>query len=166
MTTPTLPDGYSASQVSPGLWIGPAPPVDYGFHGFHALVLAAAEVQPMAMAYQGRIWRVRLFDVMSQSLTHTNSAIRAGRAVASALQRHEHVLVTCYAGQNRSALIAGLALLQTYSELDGYGAIELIRGNHSPQALSNPAFCQTLIEYGKRLGRHRGQRRSLGSVGG
>ena len=73
---------------------------------------------------------------------------RASDAVADCLRRGECVLVTCQAGINRSALVAGLALVKAYG-YSGALALSEIRANRrntTHVALCNGVFADYLVE--------------------
>ncbi len=74
-------------------------------------------------------------------------AIGAGQKVAKWLGRGETVLSTCWMGRNRSALVAGLALLTAHPKLRVHEAISLIRAARGAEALSNPQFVDLLNRY-------------------
>lgn len=150
MMTPDLPSYYVASNVHPYLWIGPCPPIDHELAGFSAVVLCASEYQPPALSFLGHIWRVRLEDwEVPLSPSHARDVARAGRAIAKQVSQGNHVLVTCFAGLNRSGLVLGTALIELGFDADE--AIRLIRTNHSELALNNRVFCSHLQFYGKGL---------------
>jgi len=56
--------------------------------------------------------------------------------------RGERVLVTCWQGRNRSALVAALALY-LLSGADGGGILRHIQGRR-PGALTNPVFAHAV----------------------
>ena len=71
---------------------------------------------------------------------------RASDAVATCLRRGERVLVTCQAGINRSALVAGLAMVKAYGYA-GDQALRAVRANRrnaTHVALCNPTFAEYL----------------------
>lgn len=70
----------------------------------------------------------------------------AARLVAKHQKKGQTVLVTCYAGQNRSGLVAALALMTL--GMGARPAIERIRAARGPQALSNPSFVNMIQNFG------------------
>lgn len=137
------------SNIARRLWIGAAPPFDRHIPEFDVLVLCAAELQPMAVGFQGSIIRCPIPDsVLSQR--ETNRALVTGRTVAGCLLSGRRVLVTCAAGRNRSALIAGLAL-GLATRMTPSAIVALIRMRRSSECLSNPYFVEVMTTYLKRL---------------
>lgn len=130
-----------ASNISPKLWIGSRPPVDRDMPAFDVVVLCAVEFQP-EIAFHGTVIRCPLNDAQL-SLTELSYAVGASRAVAGALAGDKRVLVTCYAGLNRSALVASLALGQL-TTLSADDIMALIRTRRNSSALSNPYFQDVL----------------------
>lgn len=106
---------------------------------FDVVVLAAVEYQPVMTGYE--VLRVPLEDRFPpgpppDAYTRTLVAETAAR-IARRVRSGRRVLVTCYAGRNRSGLIAGLALTQL--GVPGLQAATLIRllrdGLHNPYFL-------------------------------
>jgi protein-tyrosine phosphatase len=71
---------------------------------------------------------------------------RASNAVAGYLRRGKRVLVTCQAGINRSALVAGLAMVKAYGYTGEHALREVQANRRSADhlALCNPAFAEYL----------------------
>lgn len=136
----------SAIVRRPGwsLWVGGKPPLDREIP-FDTLVLCAREVQPERLGFSKQVIRVPLPD-SSLSSYELRRALAGGQQVAAALAGRRRVLVTCYAGLNRSALVASLALgLVTRMEPDQI--IELMRTRRSPDALHNPHFVEYIRKF-------------------
>lgn len=134
-----------ASSVARRLWIGAAPPFDRDLPDFDVLVLTALEHQPTEPAFHGVVVRCPLVDgpLAPPEITR---ALTCGKSVAKALADGRRVLVTCHAGRNRSALVAGLGLgLVTRMTADQI--VELIRARRRQDALSNPYFVKILKTY-------------------
>lgn len=136
----------SASRIlkHPELWIGA-----YPWAGLHlrrqwdVLVLCAAELQPPSSAYPDVEVLHCPFDDGRLTRDEAARAEACARDVASRLLRGQRVLVTCAAGINRSALVAGLAV-KRLSGLAGARVVEMIR-NGRPGALANPDFERYLL---------------------
>jgi protein-tyrosine phosphatase len=128
---------YKADEVIPGLWQGSAPN-DADVRGrFAMVVLAAHEWQPTL--HVSMVLRVPFEDGLL-SKRETQMVTKASELVVEALKRGDPVLVTCFAGLNRSGLITALALRRLgYSPSD---AIDLVRRARGEYALSNPSFVQ------------------------
>lgn len=126
-----------ASNITPRLWIGGAPPADADLPAFDVLVLCAEEYQPQ-VSFRGRVIRCPIPDAQlaDHQLAHV---LMVARAVAAAVSAGGRVLVTCKAGLNRSALVTALALsLLTRRSADEL--VALIRSRRSRNALGNPHF--------------------------
>lgn len=152
---------YEATQVSPRLWVGPAPPTDRDLPDLDIVVLAAQEVQPELACYHGGVMRCPLPDA-ELNLAQVRHVAVCGVAVAHAIGNGRRVLVTCRAGLNRSSLVAGIALGQL-TTMPADKIIEVIRSRRGPAALSNPSFVELL----RRLvgdGRPRARRRRVARV--
>lgn len=95
------------------LWIGGRPECGrlVGEKGFDLLVLCAEEYQPPAWAFHGVDVHHAPFDDKEGLSTAEEMIVnRAVGRVVEALKRSERVIVTCFAGKNRSALVCGKAL--------------------------------------------------------
>lgn len=136
-----------ASNIVRRLWVGSVPPFDRDLPEFDVLVLCAREIQPERIAFGKQVLRVPLPDA---TLTDGElaTAMDGARSTARALREGRRVLVTCQAGLNRSALVAGLAL-RMITKLDGMDVIELMRTRRAPAALHNAAFAQYLIRFAR-----------------
>lgn len=108
--------------------------------GFDAVVRCAAELPNL----------YPLEDVPRITGTQLVLFLRAAQDVAARLKDGEKVLVTCAAGINRSALVAGLAMVMHF-QIDGAKAYSTIRkARKCPdggQALRNTGFANFLIGY-------------------
>ena len=128
------------SEVAPGLYVGSKPA--HGRHPYDVIVLAAEEYQPHATRFPGsEVIYMPLDDAPWRHMRpdEISGAVRTGEAVARHLRAGRRVLVTCAAGLNRSALVAGLAM----HDVNGMGADEIIarlRRARGEWALSNPNF--------------------------
>jgi protein-tyrosine phosphatase len=111
---------------------------------FDTVVLAAAEYQPDLPGYA--VIRVPLEDRFPPNPPpdlFTRHAIReAARTIAREVRHGRRVLVTCWAGRNRSGVLAGLALCEL--GVPGMRAASLIRLLRAG-ALSNPYFLRMVV---------------------
>jgi protein-tyrosine phosphatase len=132
-----------SSEIVPGLRVGsaPAPRPRTG-----TIILCAQEYQPLANWFPGAaVLHAPFDDDSSRPMTtkEVTTAVQAGQAVARQLRAGGKVLVTCFAGLNRSALVAGLALIE-WRRLSPNAVIMLIRAARGPNALSNVRFIELL----------------------
>lgn len=133
-------------EIHPGLWLG-ALPVQ-GAHvaeaQFSLLVLCAREYQPAAELFPGvRVIHAPNLDTGDPpSRQQLKAAWYAAKVVTHALRANEKVLVTCWGGVNRSALVTGIALHQ-YLGISGLDACAMIRKGR-PGTLTNTEFVKCL----------------------
>ncbi len=135
-----------ASNITRRLWVGGKPPFDRDLP-FDLLVLCAQELQPEHVALQPPKFVLRV-PLPDSTLTRheLRRALLGGQAVARALTQGQRVLVTCYAGLNRSALVASLGIgLVTRMKPDEI--IELMRSRRSELALSNEHFVDVIRRF-------------------
>ena len=137
------PAPLDASQIYKRLWIGSAPPLDRDLPEFDVLFLCAVEVQPAALAFSREVVRVPIRDCRDLTPYELQRALIGGKQVAEQLRAGRRVLVTCYAGLNRSSLVAmlGLGLVTRMTPLE---LVDLVRERRSPAALGNPHFVEVL----------------------
>jgi protein-tyrosine phosphatase len=112
-------------------------------------VLCAKEYQPPSHAYPGlTVIRIPLVDDHIHPLSDVDGAlvISNARTIARYLESGACVLATCWAGMNRSALLAALSM-QLAFDMDADEAITQIRETRSPNALSNPRFEQFIRRF-------------------
>ena len=76
----------------------------------------------------------------------TQIASEAAQRVAAMVKNGQHVLVTCWAGLNRSGLISALALIHFGFSADD--AIEVVRKGRSKHALCNSTFVDIVKSVG------------------
>jgi protein-tyrosine phosphatase len=74
-------------------------------------------------------------------------AVAAAGRVISWISSGKKVLVTCYAGRNRSGLITAIALCKGPNPVRVGTAIGMIREARGPAALNNEHFVRFLKEY-------------------
>lgn len=140
-------ESLDASSISRRLWVGAEPPFDRDLPQFQVLVLCSDAIQPPSsdIAFRGTVVRCPMPDA-ALSPDEVTRALDGGRAVGRALASGKTVLVTCFAGRNRSALVAGLGLgLVTRMTADQI--VELIRARRNPGCLNNPFFVKLLKTY-------------------
>jgi len=139
------PLGIDATRLVKGLWIGSKPELGRAVaeSGFDLLVLCAEEYQPPSWQFPGvKVIHAPFDDNETGPLPHEKEiAKKASARVADALRQGSNVLVTCYAGRNRSGLVCGLALAS--NGLDPVRAIHLIQGRRA-KSLSNQQFVDLL----------------------
>lgn len=138
-----VPITIDASNVVPKLWVGGKPPVDRTLPMFTMVVLAAQEYQPDPVPWTGRVVRARLDD-HDPTPNEILTAVTSARQVAEEMRRGGRVLVTCYAGLNRSAWVASMAILMTRPKATPSAVIGVMRRRRSHLALSNPHFERAL----------------------
>ena len=136
------PLGIDVTHLTESLWIGSKPKTGrvVADSGFDLLVLCAEEYQPPARAFPGVEVIHAPFDDNDQYGPLPNEkkiAKHAASQVASSLRDGRNVLVTCYAGRNRSGLVCGLALVE--NGLDPIQTLQLIWARRD-FALTNQRF--------------------------
>lgn len=135
-----------AHEILPNLWQGSAPPLggELAARGFRALVLCAKEHQPPAARFPGVAVCHAPNDDTGRPPTREELAIAAtaARWVAEHVVRAAPVLVTCWAGRNRSGLVSALALQLLTGEAGAACARRVQRCR--PNALTNRAFVRVL----------------------
>jgi protein-tyrosine phosphatase len=86
------------------------------------------------------------------------TALKAAAAAAKHWRSGDRILVTCYAGMNRSALVAALTVLQVCPTVSAADIIKRIRTRrrvpghlqgHVAHALFNQAFVRVIEEAGR-----------------
>lgn len=143
---------FEAHIVAPNLSVGSVPPFDLKDRGYGVVVLCAEERQHI----QTDIFTVRLplldTELPNSQRVSTEQLVRVVGELAELRKKH-HVLVTCYAGKNRSAMVAALVLVK--GGWTANGAIDRIRKARKLHpslgiALSNKRFVQSVRAYGRR----------------
>lgn len=133
---------YRAHKIAPNLFQGGLPPPGDGLKqaGVDVLVLCAAGFQD-ASAYEGI--EVILAPGDDDSRPHRLARFidgwkDAARVVVDRVKEGKNVLVTCYAGQNRSGLVVALAM----RELTGKKGSDIVQHIQTsrPLALNNLTF--------------------------
>jgi hypothetical protein len=128
-------------KVKDNLWIGSAPPVgDEVGRYFDCLALCAREYQPRDCFVSVKTVYAKLDDCgLPMTSQEVNEAVHAAIQVIDWLSKGLQVLVTCFAGRNRSGLVCALALMYGPGKLTANQAIELIKSVRD-QALTNSDF--------------------------
>ncbi len=137
-----------ASNVATRLWVGSEPPFDIDLPDFDMMVLCAQEIQPPLVAFHGEIVRCPIPD-SALDIRQITRAVLVAKAVGDALLSGKRVLVTCAAGLNRSALVAGLALARA-SRMTADEIVQRMRTRRDPKALFNTHFQDILRRLVKR----------------
>jgi protein-tyrosine phosphatase len=97
-------------EVAPDLWVG-SKPFPGQYYAFDVIVLCASDYQPEAEHFPGvAVIHAPFDDTPFPTDADVTMAMRAAHTVIKHLQAGKRVLVTCWAGQNRSALVAALAM--------------------------------------------------------
>lgn len=141
--------GLDVTQIVPGLWMGSKPETGHAVSkaGFGLLVLCADQYQPPASHFPGvKVIHAPLDDSDIRLRPHDEATARAAaKRVADAMRTGSEVLVTCWAGRNRSGLVACLALLDHAH--DPIWGVRHIRERRAG-ALTNESFVDLLTKSG------------------
>jgi protein-tyrosine phosphatase len=129
------------------LWQGakPAQGWDLAHNGFQAVVLCAPDYQPPSAAFHNvAVIRCPFEDNPEAPPTDAEVAMvdRVAKQVALRVRRGEKVLVSCFAGLNRSGLVTAKALYRL-TGWDGRTLVQYIRSRR-PVAFSNRFFVELL----------------------
>jgi protein-tyrosine phosphatase len=145
---------FEANKIHDNLWQGSYPPVGnhVGDAGFDLLVLCAEEYQPPGRKFPDvDVWHAPFQDNSFQppSRTTLEVAMAAAEKAAGYARENRNVLITCWAGINRSSLVTALTLHKLLG-LKGSDLIKLIQLQR-PGTLSNERFCECLQRLDSRL---------------
>lgn len=143
-----------AHEIIPNLWQGAHPPEQEELRelGFEVCVFCAAEWQRPSHLFPG----VECVYAPNQdsyirkpTRGELNIAVKAAQKVAEDVTKGKRVLVTCWAGRNRSGLVVGLSL-HFLLGLDGNECIRLVQTRRLSDglALENPGFRHVLRRLG------------------
>lgn len=118
------------------------------FEEFDIIVLCAQEWQPKLEFPPNNKAKYAISVPFDDNLRPISNRVKAAVASASDTIAEEHkngrrVLVTCFAGRNRSGLVTGLTLMKRFG-LTGESAIAEIKARRGDQALTNPVFTNYL----------------------
>jgi protein-tyrosine phosphatase len=130
--------GFSYLTADHRLAQGSAPPPGVRLP-FEVVVLAAEEYQPELPGFT--VLRVPLDDGPPPDKATRLRIREAARRVGAYVQGGQRVLVTCFAGRNRSGVIAGLALRQ----LGVPGDVAARRIRQLRDGLTNPYFYAMVV---------------------
>ncbi len=110
--------------------------------GFDTVVFCAMEAQPtLTDVIELTPTEVLAFPFDDADLTdvHLQNAMAMARRVAERVSQGKNVLVTCFAGRNRSGLVVALAL-HMLTGRSGDDIVERIRQKRGVDALTNKDF--------------------------
>jgi hypothetical protein len=134
-----------AHRVDSKLYVGSYPEDERVCRSFDVIVLCAQELQRLSFECHGITIRVPLDDDKLSS-TDVSRVLKAAKAINGLRLQGKRVLVTCAAGVNRSALVAGVAMVKTGLAPDD--VIVTIRRLRKPSIgmtpLGNPYFVDLL----------------------
>lgn len=141
----TGPRNFEASRVAPKLWVGSYP-------GEGPEMLRRAQEVGFDRVIRVAMELPHEYPLDDRELDADGAlvALKAAAEVARELKAGRRVLVTCQAGINRSALVAGLAMVMRFG-WSGREAVARIRRARRPadgsQALRNKSFAYFLASY-------------------
>jgi hypothetical protein len=135
--------GIDAHEMMEDLWQGSLP-VEGSYLaslGFKVLVLCAEEHQPPADRFPGlQVIHAPFDDADYRAITPYELGVVKGAVdgVVASMHQGLPVLVTCYAGRNRSGLVTALAIHQ----LSGRSGVDIVKTikRKRPLALTNLGF--------------------------
>lgn len=141
------PNQLDANEIAPNLWQGSCPPEGPTLRSqaFDVLVLCAEEYQPPTETFFGvRVIHVPFDDDFEEppSEPTLQRIFRTAWFLTSELRKGRKVLVTCWAGHNRSGFVVGMTLHHLLG-MTGQQAIQTIQRRRKG-ALSNPIFRELL----------------------
>lgn len=97
------------TKLTERLYIGSAP--EYPTDDFDVIVLCAEEYQPPSRHFRGLVLRVPLNDSNATFPPETFDALReVAWDLADLWWQNSKILITCWMGRNRSALVSAVAL--------------------------------------------------------
>jgi hypothetical protein len=145
---------FEANKIHDNLWQGSYPPVGehVGDAGFKLLVLCASEYQPPGRKFPDvDVWHAPFEDNswLPPSRETLEVAMAAAEKAAGYVRKGQNVLITCWAGINRSSLVTALTLYKLLG-LKGTDLIKLIQLQR-PGTLSNGKFRECLARLDVRL---------------
>lgn len=133
------------SKLTDNLWIGGAPsPFARVCDYFDGLALCAREYQPNCFPDVSTMWAPIRDDGSPMIRQEQIDAVKIAGKIIRLINEDKRILVTCYAGMNRSGLVCALILCKGPNQMNVDDAIELIRGVRGKYALSNSDFVDFL----------------------
>jgi protein-tyrosine phosphatase len=143
--------GVDSTEIVPGLFVGAAPrPEMIKPDDFDVLWLTTKEYQPESDAFPGvDVHRVKLDDDPDKGLDldAIRKAVHAGRRVAREVAEGKRVLVTCARGLNRSAFVAGIALMTLgQGRMTAKEAVGILRARRGDDVLSESSVWEKVLE--------------------
>ena len=145
---PPEADGtIDAHRIHDGLWQGSKPPQGdtLASLGYDLVVLCARDYQPPSRKFIGvDVWHIPFEDDFDNLMPRPvlKSVFAAADKVVTHLKRGDKVLVTCWAGINRSSLVSAIVLHKLLG-MSGSDAAHLIKFKR-PGALTNELFLRML----------------------
>lgn len=150
-TSIKLPRIATANEVVDRIWIGDAPPVGPAVQDeFNALVLCAYEYQPEASCFGDKVAVCHSPMEDNYSILLSANATTAITTAGQIIRWHKagwKILVTCFAGLNRSSFAVAIALIIGPWKMNFDEAVEVIRMARGEFALTNPQFLRYLKTY-------------------
>lgn len=132
-------------RLTDNLWMGGAPsPFARVCDYFDGLVLCAHEYQPNCYPDVETIWAPIRDDGSRMIRQEQIDAVKAAGKTIRLLNDDQRVLVTCYAGMNRSGLVCAIVLCKGPDQMGVEDAIRLIRKARGSYALGNSDFVSFL----------------------
>lgn len=136
--------GYDCHEVAPDLWVGSKPHA--GQYPFDVIVFCAVEYQPDAGDFPGvTVIHAPFDDTHNPTDSDMTTALRAAHTVLKHLKADKRVLVTCWAGQNRSAFVAALVMKRKWKAPTAEVIAQVQRARE--YTLHNQAFCKILEKW-------------------
>jgi protein-tyrosine phosphatase len=117
-----------------------------GQYAFDVIVLCASDYQPDAADFPGvDVLHTPFDDTLFPSDDDVTMAMRSAHTVLKHLQAGRRVLVTCWAGQNRSAFVAAMAMKRKWRAPTEV-VVKQIR-DARPNTLHNSTFIKILSKW-------------------
>lgn len=133
-----------ANEVVPGLWVGSKLNPEVSYRRWGAIVLCADELQDRPPHFRGTLLRAPFGDSPWPTAREMQVILAAAEFVVRMRKDFCTTLVTCHAGLNRSALVAGLAMLKLGKFGDGEEVTRLLRKARGESALFNREFARLI----------------------
>jgi hypothetical protein len=131
--------GVDASRVHSKLWVGSFNNANWALAdaGFVRVVRCAVELTPCEFP----------LDDAPITVTQGQIALRAADVVAQHVKRGDRTLVTCQMGLNRSALVAGLAMVRHLGVPAETAIAQIKEARGHAMCLSNKSFVSWLLSF-------------------